>query len=141
MRTGRFMKAAEETYCPSCGKPIGEAGYCTSCFKAPESDDKLERVMAEITLETGQSRFAVDVRWVRIGRDPSNQIVLNDDRYTSRYHAWITYESAKFWLEDLGSTNGTMLNGQVVEQREQLRSGDRIKIGETEMIFQLLEDS
>jgi predicted component of type VI protein secretion system len=133
------MKAAEESFCPSCGKEIGEAGYCTACFKAPASDDKLDRVMAEITLETPQARFAVDVRWVRIGRDPSNQIILNDDRYTSRYHAWITYEADNFWLEDLGSTNGTLLNGELVEKREQLHSGDRVKIGETEMTFVLLK--
>lgn len=133
------MKVAEESNCPSCGKDIGEAGYCTSCFKKPESDDKLDRLLAEITLENAQIRFPVDIRWVRIGRDPSNQIVLNDDRYTSRYHAWVTYEGDSFWLEDLGSTNGTMLNGELVEKREQLRSGDKIKIGETEMTFTLLE--
>lgn len=132
------MQPAEESFCPNCGLAIGEAGYCTSCFKAPETDDKLERVLAEITLETPQARFAVDVRWVRIGRDPSNQIVLNDDRYTSRYHAWVTYEGSCFWLEDLGSTNGTLLNGELVEKREELHSGDKIKIGETEMTFTLL---
>jgi pSer/pThr/pTyr-binding forkhead associated (FHA) protein len=139
MRIGG-VKAAEESFCPCCGAAIGEAGYCTACFKAPESDDKLERVLAEITLETQDVRFAVDVRWVRIGRDPSNQIVLNDDRYSSRYHAWVTYEGGKFWLEDLGSTNGTLLNGEIVEKREELSSGDKIKIGETEMTFILVED-
>jgi pSer/pThr/pTyr-binding forkhead associated (FHA) protein len=63
---------------------------------------------------------------------------LNDDRYTSRYHAWVTFEADQFWLEDLGSTNGTLLNGEPVEKREQLSTGDRIKIGETEMTFTLL---
>jgi pSer/pThr/pTyr-binding forkhead associated (FHA) protein len=135
------MKAAQENFCPGCGEPIGEMGYCTGCFRAPESDEKLEKVLAEITLETPQTRFAVDVRWVRIGRDPSNQIVLNDDRYTSRYHAWVTYEGGKFWLEDLGSTNGTLLNEKLVEKREQLHTGDKIKIGESEMTFALLEDN
>ncbi|MBX9686597.1 MAG: FHA domain-containing protein [Candidatus Obscuribacterales bacterium] len=132
------MKEAEESECPCCGAAIGDAGYCTACFKKPESDDKLDKVLAEIVLEKTQERFAVDVRWVRIGRDPSNQIVLNDDRYSSRYHAWVTYESDSFWLEDLGSTNGTMLNGQLVDKRELLHSGDQVKIGETEMTFRLL---
>ncbi len=135
------MKAAEESECPICGKAIGEAGYCTDCFKRPESDDKLDRVLAEITLEKAEQSFPVDVRWVRIGRDPSNQIVLNDDRYTSRYHAWVTYEGEHFFLEDLGSTNGTRLNGELVERREQLRSGDKIQIGETEMTFTLHESA
>lgn len=96
--------------------------------------------MAEIRLAQGDLPFPVEIRWVRIGRDPSNQIVLNDDRYVSRYHAWVTHEENVFWLEDLGSTNGTMLNGEVVERREQLRTGDRIRIGETEMTFRLLEE-
>ena len=132
------MKAAEDNnQCPCCGESIGEEGYCTSCFKRPESDDKLERVLAELTL--GSQVFPVDVRWVRIGRDPSNQIVLNDDRHASRYHAWVTFEGEHFYLEDLGSTNGTRLNGELVERRELLRSGDRIQIGESEMLFRLQE--
>ena len=133
------MKPAEENFCPCCGENIGEEGYCTSCFRKPDSDDKLERALAEIILERTQMHFEVDCRWVRIGRDPTNQIVLNDDRYTSRYHAWITYEADNFWLEDLGSTNGTMLNGEQVDKREILRAGDKIKIGETDLSFNLLE--
>ncbi len=133
------MKEPEETQCPCCGAPIGEEGYCTACFKRPESDDKLDRVMAKLILEKDQNPFFIDVRWVRIGRDPTNQIVLNDDRYASRYHAWVTYEQGSFWLEDLGSTNGTFLNDELVEQREQLASGDKIKTGETEMVFAMVD--
>lgn len=133
--------AADESQCPSCGLAIGDEGYCTACFKRPESEEKLERVMAEIIIDHAGIRFPVEIRWVRIGRDPSNQIVLNDDRYTSRYHAWVTYENGLFWLEDLGSTNGTMLNGQAVDEREELRTGDQIKIGESVLIFNLLNES
>lgn len=133
------MQPPVESHCTCCGEAIGEEeGYCTKCFKKPESEEKLDKVLAELVLERPSLRFPIDIRWVRIGRDPSNQIVLNDDRYTSRYHAWVTYESNLFWLEDLGSTNGTLLNDEIVEKREQLSSGDRIKIGETEMTFTLL---
>lgn len=133
------MASAEETKCPCCGAVITEEGYCTACFKKPASDDKLDKILAEIVLERPSLRFPVDIHWVRIGRDPSNQIVLNDDRHASRYHAWITYESEQFWLEDLGSTNGTLLNGELVDKREPLHSGDKLKIGDTEMTFTLLE--
>lgn len=135
-----MKEATDANVCSCCGEAItDEIGYCTSCFKKPESDDKLDRVLAEITL--GTQVFPVEVRWVRIGRDPSNQIVLNDDRHASRYHAWVTYEGEDFFLEDLGSTNGTRLNGQIVEKRELLHSGDKISIGETEMIFRLQESA
>ncbi|MBY0551712.1 MAG: FHA domain-containing protein, partial [Candidatus Obscuribacterales bacterium] len=49
--------------------------------------------------------------------------------------------SNKFWLEDLGSTNGTLLNGGQVERRELLSSGDKIRIGETDLTFVLLSES
>lgn len=134
------MKPPEESQCSICGAAFPEEGYCTACFKKPESEEKLGSIMAEIRLNRSELSFPVEIRWVRIGRDPSNQIVLNDDRYVSRYHAWVTYEENAFWLEDLGSTNGTMLNGEIVEKREQLASGDKIRIGETEMSFRLLDE-
>lgn len=132
--------AESSTFCPCCGEPIGVSTFCQLCFSVDEREAKLDRTLAEIVLEKTAQKFPVDCRWVRIGRDPSNQIVLNDDRYTSRYHAWVTFDSNKFWLEDLGSTNGTLLNGGQVERRELLSSGDKIRIGETDLTFVLLSE-
>ncbi len=129
-----------ESCCPCCGEPFADSVYCTACFQQDDPDSKLSQVVAEIVLEKTLQKFPVDCRWVRIGRDPSNQIVLNDDRFTSRYHAWVTYESNKFWLEDLGSTNGTLLNGGQVERREALSSGDKIRIGETDLTFVIVKE-
>lgn len=131
--------ASRATQCPCCGETV-DSGFCAKCFDKAE-DNKLDRVRAEILLEKTSQKFPVDSRWVRIGRDPSNQIVLNDDRYSSRYHAWVTYDQNSFWLEDLGSTNGTLLNGEHVDKRELLTSGDKIRIGETEMTFVVLDSS
>lgn len=130
--------AESSTFCPCCGEPIGGSTFCQECFRVDEREAKLGTTLAELVLDKTDQKFPVDCRWVRIGRDPSNQIVLNDDRYTSRYHAWVTFDSNKFWLEDLGSTNGTMLNGGQVERRELLSSGDKIRIGETDLTFVLL---
>lgn len=129
------------TSCPCCGEPIGSSGFCQQCFSVDEREAKLEATLAEIVLDKTCQKFPVDCRWVRIGRDPSNQIVLNDDRYTSRYHAWVTFDANKFWLEDLGSTNGTLLNGGQVERRELLSSGDKIRIGETDLTFVIFGES
>jgi pSer/pThr/pTyr-binding forkhead associated (FHA) protein len=73
----------------------------------------------------------------RIGREPSNEIVLKDDTFCSRNHAFISYEDGEFWLEDLGSTNGTLLNGHPVTKRLVLTSGDKIRVGHTELIFEV----
>lgn len=106
-----------------------------------ETDLSLQPHMAELIVEKTKQKFSINRRWVRIGRDESNQIVLNDDCYSSRYHAWVTFEGAVFWIEDLGSTNGTWLNGKFLQKREALASGDLIKVGQTELKFLLAGDA
>jgi pSer/pThr/pTyr-binding forkhead associated (FHA) protein len=71
-----------------------------------------------------------------IGRAPTNLIVLNDDR-ASRRHALIhAQEQHQYWLVDLGSSNGTLLNGRRVSQPTMLRHGDRIEVGSSALTFQ-----
>jgi pSer/pThr/pTyr-binding forkhead associated (FHA) protein len=70
----------------------------------------------------------------RIGRLDANQIVVQDDS-VSRTHAVITCEDNKFFLLDLGSTNGTLLNGCPVRRRERMRDGDIIRLGRVQYKF------
>jgi pSer/pThr/pTyr-binding forkhead associated (FHA) protein len=65
-----------------------------------------------------------------LGRDITNDIVLNDPE-VSRHHLRLTRTSEGFNLEDLGSTNGTFVNGQRVTGVRQLNRGDMIGLGET----------
>lgn len=74
-------------------------------------------------------------REVTIGRRTDNTLVLEED-YVSGHHAKIYLRNNDCILEDLGSTNGTLLNGRRVEKREVLKSGDGIKIGNS--IFKLI---
>ncbi len=70
---------------------------------------------------------------VTIGRLPECEVVLRDPS-ASRRHAQIREQEGTYTLTDLGSTNGTMLNGQTVQARE-LTDGDRIRIGTTILEF------
>lgn len=65
---------------------------------------------------------------VLIGRSPGADITLGDD-FVSGRHARVTPAGTEAILEDLGSTNGTLLNGQKVTSPQSLRPGDRIDIG------------
>lgn len=65
---------------------------------------------------------------VVIGRSPGADIVIGDD-FVSGRHARIMPQGADAVLEDLGSTNGTMLNGTPVTRPQSLRPGDSIEIG------------
>ena len=68
-----------------------------------------------------------------LGRDPSADFVL-DDELASRRHAQIVGRAGAWVLEDLGSTNGTLLNGKRT-RRAPLADGDAIRIGSTVLRF------
>ena len=63
-----------------------------------------------------------------IGREEGNFITLELDN-VSRRHAQVLRRDAKFFLQDLNSTNGTYLNDEEIHEEEPLRSGDLIKVG------------
>ena len=65
-----------------------------------------------------------------IGRDITNDIVINDPE-VSRHHLRFTRGGGGFTLEDLGSTNGTFINGQRIAGSRPLRAGDMLGLGET----------
>lgn len=70
---------------------------------------------------------AVDRDWMVIGRGRSADVVIAEPTI-SRAHAAIGYEPDGFYLQDLGSTNGTMVNGARIE-RQPLKPGDVIQMG------------
>src|SRR5215470_5629530 len=80
-------------------------------------------------------RFDLDAEaggW-HLGRDAGNRVQIHDTE-VSRRHAEIRRIGDKFLLCDLGSSNGTFINNQRVEQQE-LKSGDQVQIGRTVMLF------
>ena len=77
---------------------------------------------------------------VSIGRASDCSIPIKD-RYLSRKHAEIIAVGNSWVLKDLGSANGTYLNGARVERDEKLRPGDRIRLGDTEIVFETQERS
>jgi predicted component of type VI protein secretion system len=65
-----------------------------------------------------------------VGRDITNDIVINDPE-VSRHHMRLTRGSGGYTLEDLGSTNGTFVNGQRLTGARPLRQGELVGLGET----------
>src|SRR5437588_12884083 len=70
---------------------------------------------------------------ITIGREEGNMLRLNDER-VSRYHAKVQYDNDEIILTDLDSTNGTRVNGSIVQLRR-LRVCDRISIGRSVLLF------
>jgi hypothetical protein len=67
---------------------------------------------------------------VTIGRDITNDITINDPE-VSRHHARLTRQASGYVMEDLGSTNGTFVNGQRLSGARPLQPGETIGLGET----------
>jgi sigma-B regulation protein RsbU (phosphoserine phosphatase) len=83
-------------------------------------------------------RHSLQETHVSIGRAAECTIPIKD-RYLSRKHAEIIAVNGTWLLKDLGSANGTYLNGARVERDMPLKPGDRIRLGDTEIVFETPE--
>ena len=78
---------------------------------------------------TPGKEFPLEKDEIYVGRDVANDIVVNDPE-VSRRHARLTIESGSYLVEDLGSTNGTFVNGQRLTRPHLLRPGEMLQMGE-----------
>ena len=69
------------------------------------------------------------------GRSEDNVVPLPGDDYASGHHARVESGLDGTWIVDLGSTNGTYVNGERVDGRRRLHEGDRLQIGDTELEY------
>lgn len=90
------------------------------------------RAFLEVPQE--RRRLALGAEPLTVGRDPENDLVL-DDRRVSRRHAEIRLRLGRYTLYDLQSTNGTFVNGRRVAEVA-LSDGDRVQIGGTEIVVE-----
>jgi len=93
---------------------------------------------AILTFEAGPFAgriVALPNQMITIGRAPDNDVVVGDPA-TSGHHGQIEVRTGSFWISDLGSTNGTQVNGEPVIEK-QLADGDTIAIGQNTLRFTL----
>ena len=87
---------------------------------------------------TPGAAFTLEGDQIDVGRDSTNEIVINDAEI-SRRHARLTFQGGKYVLEDLGSTNGTFVNGQLLAGPRVLKAGEVVSFGEQiVMIFEAM---
>jgi len=70
-----------------------------------------------------------------IGRGADNHLVL-DDPFASANHAMVVWRDGGWWIEDLESHNGTLLNEEPITEPSVLTAGDRVRVGETVLRFE-----
>ena len=92
-------------------------------------------VLSSPTLSVG-AEHVLDSAPLTVGRSSENDLPLEGDEFASAHHARFEPRRDGVWIEDIGSTNGTFVNGRRLEQPRRLASGDVVRIGETDLRFE-----
>ena len=90
--------------------------------KSPELDEGLD--------------FELNSAQLTVGRGGQNDVALRSDDYASARHARFEPRQDGVWVQDLGSTNGTFLNGARLERPRRLTHGDVVRVGETDLRYE-----
>jgi hypothetical protein len=112
--------------------PSRESGVATA--PPPLHSGRLV-VVSSPELEEGLD-FELNSAQMTIGRGRQNDIALGSDEYASARHARFEPRQDGVWVQDLGSTNGTYLNGMRLERPQRLTTGDVVRVGETDLRFE-----
>ena len=103
-------------------------------FTCDDRRDDLSRLRVVGGVHAGKT-FLIDSSEAAIGRATDNDVQF-PDRSVSRHHCLIRRNGEAWWIEDLGSTNGTLLRGAPVEAPKRLEHGDEVVAGFSRFVFQ-----
>jgi hypothetical protein len=146
-----FGNAEGAGYCQKCGAFLGDVDSGgggeahTATYRVGETGefipvdvgDVVEALGAALVIRAGGGRegesFPLQADRLAIGRRPDSDIFL-DDVTVSRDHALLVKRGVDFFLDDLGSLNGTYVNRQRIES-ERLADGDELQVGKYKLTF------
>lgn len=153
--------------CPACSYSNQDgSAYCEECGtklfskQAQPTEPSLQSVAGKVEAAAGSAAnevvaqlaiegvvFPLSRNYNSIGRrSPADGVYpdvdltdFDHDSYISRRHAQIIRENGQFFFEDLGSSNGSYLNGELMVKgsRKLLNESDLLKLGKTEVIFSI----
>ena len=136
-------------YCQKCGaylaRPEGSDEPTTMTYKVDETgelqpvdlDEEVEQAGAALVIRSGGGRagesFTIDQDRMSIGRTPDAAVFL-DDVTVSRNHALLVRRQDGYYIDDLGSLNGTYVNRRRIESHK-LSDGDEIQVGKYKLSY------
>src|SRR5690349_21667223 len=89
----------------------------------------------EVMFGVSSQRFPLDADRMTVGKANENDFPLPEDPTASHMHAMLERFPAGWCVTDLGSSNGTWVNGERIWASHRLRHGDEIRIGQTRLMF------
>jgi len=103
----------------------------------PQPDPQMGRlVVIRSSAIDENTEFELDSTGISIGRGGPNDVRLDGDDYASANHARVEPRRDGVWIEDVGSTNGTFVNGVRLSRARKLASGDLVRVGGTDLRFE-----
>ncbi|MCX8053153.1 MAG: FHA domain-containing protein [Armatimonadetes bacterium] len=132
-----YQQVWDQSACPFCGGPRDPATGACPCTPSVGITSVAVGEAPSLVGIAGpytSLEFRLDRDYVDIGRDPSNAVVLDRDPSVSRKHAAIVKRGSSYLVQDLGSTNGTYVNGVRV-QSVFLNPGDVVHFGNSSFRF------
>jgi FHA domain-containing protein len=103
----------------------------------PEPELNMGRlVVLKSTAIDENTEFVLDSTGISIGRGGPNEVRLDGDDFASAQHARVEPRRDGVWIEDVGSTNGTFVNGVRLSRARKLAAGDLVRVGETDLRFE-----
>jgi hypothetical protein len=103
----------------------------------PEPELNMGRlVVLKSTAIDQNTEFVLDSSGISIGRGGPNEVRLDGDDFASAQHARVEPRRDGVWIEDVGSTNGTFVNGVRLSRARKLAAGDLVRVGETDLRFE-----
>ena len=143
-----FVNTEGANYCQRCGALLpraeGTGEPSTATYRIDETGELVPVELDEVTahgpalvIRAGGGRvgesFALEQERARIGRRPDSDVFL-DDVTVSRDHALLVRRGDQWYLDDLGSLNGTYVNRTRIESQS-LQEGDEVQIGKYKLTF------
>ena len=92
-------------------------------------------VLTSPSLDEGDV-ITLDASPITVGRGQTNDVPLPGDDYASTRHVRFEPRRDGIWVEDIGSTNGTFVNGIRLTRERKLTAGDVVRVGETDLRFE-----
>jgi hypothetical protein len=125
---GRDMRLPQESFIlrPAAGGAVPSGGAVDF--------GRLVVVQSQV-LPVGEA-FGLESRQLTVGRGAQNDVSIEGDEFASAQHVRVEPRRDGVWVSDIGSTNGTYVNGSRIDGPRKLRQGDVVRVGETELRFE-----
>ena len=139
------LNSGDAKFCASCGASLGSHEITTDhptiliddLPGAVDVDRSVfgvhEGLFVVVQGAKAGARYALDTDIVTLGRHPRSDIFL-DDITVSRRHAEVRRDGARYWVRDVGSLNGTYLNGERIDDSE-MTDGNELQVGKFKLVF------